>query len=709
MQQSRLFAAAAVLMLSSLAAAECSFLEIGQVPNATARQGVDALYPISITNHGPGFQPVYISAASDTERLALSFEPASMANLGSGEQKTFTLEVGTQNAPAGKYQIPVEISTDNAGGVCTQTLSLWLNVTPAQATPTPEPLEMTDARIEPGGPRLLFPGETAQYAIFVSNRNGEEITVSMDSAANAFETSTRFSEKTFRMPAHSSKEIRATLTVPPGAPGGTFDIVLRATVSSACCEQEFLLPTPITVSAPTAALSFLNEPLDCIPAEQGSQTQFEVAVRNDGQANGPFSLSVRGDGTSTGDVMLDTDSLELNPGERTWMNVTIAPLKNTPTGLHYFTLAADYRGFMLYQRDYCFEVFGIKGFEVSKPAQIQAKRCATGSFEFTIRNAGTVVDSYGIDAKPLNGVNVYTDPAGGFSLSPGETQKVTAILGVSCKAPLGTQALPATIHSSESDRTETFNVEILPDEARQQYLKITAPSEVRAIQGSEKLFVVSVTNLLSANAEKTEVSVEGIPKEWLQIESPKTIKSGATASYRIRVAPSTPGDYEMTASARSGLEKSSAQILLSAEPVLREIDYSYTIEFVREGDEIRSAIMTLEITNNGNTDANNLALRTSSPDYDVTADTTIGVLSPGETRTITAQVRPLARTTQSTVPITLKSADGATATKPVSLPAMDPAIPAAAAFEFPWKIAAAIVLAILIFAILAKGEETYHV
>jgi uncharacterized membrane protein len=313
-----------------------------------------------------------------------------------------------------------------------------------------------------------------------------------------------------------------------------------------------------------------------------------------------------------------------------------------------------------------------------------------------------------VEARPLSGANVFIDPAREFELPPGGEQTVNVILGVRCNAPLGTQILQTKIYSGESTRSEAFEVDIVPDEARQQYLKITAPAEVRAVQGAAKTFIVSVTNGLSESAENTAVSVNGIPAEWLEAESPKTIKSGATASFRVRITPGTPGEFAATVVAESGQEKSSKQIQVYAEPQDRMLDFSYETASEEEDGAVRAVRISMVVTNNGNVELRNIGVSTSEGDVNVDQIDEVGVLAPGESRSIAVVVRPLSETSQKTIPLSVRSNEGVSLTKAVSLPALKPSIEAAGGFDFPWKIVAIIVLLILIFALLAKGEETYQ-
>ncbi|MFH1106614.1 MAG: hypothetical protein V1787_01850 [Candidatus Micrarchaeota archaeon] len=701
-----LCALALITAIASQTVAQCAFLEADAVASATVTQGVAASFPVSVTNHGSNLQPVYLSASAPI-KVELEFDE-SHAVLGSGEQRTFTLSAKTREAVPGNYSIALEVASDDGAGSCSQAFNLSLRVN-ANTTPTPVPIDRIEITMRPSAGVQKFPGERQEYDIIVSNRYDEEVIVALSSADNAFEDSTAFSEKAFRVPANSLKAVLATVTVPPGTPGGIYPVILKAEVTTACCLQEFVLAASISVFGDTAALTMMGEPLGCTEARQGESAGFELALRNDGKVTGPFSLRVIAPGDNSDIVGLDVDVLELNPGERTWFNVTLSPSEYTPTGIYRFTLQARYHGVILYQKDFCYGVAGTLDMEITKPAKTEVRRCATEDFQFKLRNTGTLRDTYSVEARPLRGANVFTDPAEAFELSPGESQVVNVILGVSCTAPLGMQALETTIVSSERTRSDSFEVEILPDAGRQQFLKITAPKKISTIEGEPRLFIVSITNSLSHDAEETRVNVGGVPVAWLEIEAPKTIKSGATASYRVRIVPETPGDYELVIGAASGLEESSTDATLSVEPQVRALDYSYELSYRKTGNDVNGVALSLLITNNGNVGLTNINLASDEQGLDVSLDSPIGALAPGESRRAEAVIRPMAATDARTVSLRLRSSEGVSQTKAVDLPALRPANESGAGLEFPWKVAIIIVLLILIFVLLTKSDENYHV
>ncbi|MBU1198049.1 hypothetical protein KJ765_06095 [Candidatus Micrarchaeota archaeon] len=689
-----------LLLFSTPAFATCTFLEVDAITSLAVQQGVQAVFPITIRHNGANQQPVYISA-QNPDRLPLQFDESAYV-LTPGEEKTFNLIIETETVGVGEYEIPIEISADEGYGSCYEYETIQLAVE-TSSTPTPEPLDSVAMSIDPKEARQVFPGEILSYDIRVHNNYNEEIIVELDAPDNPFSSSTSFAEKVFRIPARSSKVVRVRVTIPPGTPGSIYDLVFRAEVNTACCIQELIVPASISVFGENARLSVFREPYGCVSVKQGETYNMELGIQNDGGVRGPYTMEVLGEPESTRNVQLQVRRFELMEGERTYVNVSIRPPENEPQEIKFFTLRIRYLDFSMYETAFCYRVQGTKDIEIEKPVEINAKRCSTESFEFSLKNIGSLEDTYAIETRPMRGASVFVDPQT-FTLRPSERQRASVVLGVSCLAPLGLQNLEARIIGSEFTRSELFEVRIAPNETRQLFLKLTAPKTVRVVEGIPTEFTVSVFNTLSVPVDGTFISIEGIPDEWVEIEGAKTIRSASTAQYKVRVHTEITGDFPISIIAASGLEKSRVSSTLLIEPQVQQLDYAYQTDFAELDGEVQEVRVFLTVTNLGNVVLNDILVSTSAEDVNVIPIENIASLAPGESRSINAVVRPLQDTSEKLIPLRLKSTEGAVQTKSIALPALrraDETTP----FDFPWKIVAIIVVLVLIFAVLAKSDD----
>ncbi len=695
----------ALLVMASWGTASCAFLQVESLPNASAIVGVPVSFPVSLKNQGANVQPVYLSAQSPAG-VSVSFDVSSYT-LTSGEQKTFNVLVDTHGAPAGIYRIPLEIAADEGIGSCYQYVNLTLNLS-ANVTPAAPSLDAVDVRLESDSGRIYYQGETAKFDVVITNNYDEEVIAALDAPDDVFSASTVLSETSVRIPAHSSHQIPVSITLPPGVPGGAYSIVLRVRINTACCIQEFSLPTTLTVFGKRTQLTFLREPLECIPVRQGQSASVELGIQNDGETEGPFSMELTGEAAATQNAQLQISQLELQPGERTFFNLTFTPTDLTTTDTYTVILNGKYLDFTLHQRSICYTVEGTKDLEITKPVKTEIQRCATASLPLTLRNTGTLSDRYALQPGTLKGVSTLADPKTQFTLGPGEKRDVRVILGASCNAPLGTQSLPVRIYSSESTRTEVLPVTVLPNASKELFLKIDFPANVHGIEGRPMEFTVSVANALSGPAQDTRVSILGIPENWAEVEGAKTIKSGATATFKVRIYPESAGTFDLGIVAASGLERSQKTMRVNVEPQVKELGYTYALDFAGAQPPVSEVRLELTVTNRGNIELKGITAGTVAPDVNVVASESIDSLLPGESKHLTAVLRPLQDTVAQTIPLRLRSNEGASVTQSVDLPALKSGA-SQNAFEFPWKIALIVVLLVLIFAMLGKQDERYQV
>ncbi|MFH0971884.1 MAG: hypothetical protein V1835_04945 [Candidatus Micrarchaeota archaeon] len=700
MYKPALMACALLLLLAPQAMASCSFLQIASIPSLPVVQGTVASFPIAIKNNGIGSQNVYLSAMNKYSPLIDTYFDASVGTLSPSQDSVFTFFADTMNAQSGTYDFAIEISSDAGAGICTEKLNLTVDVTPSEEQPQND-AEQVSASISPDQLQQLVPSEVADYYISIKNGLDETIFASLDAPSNVFDSSTRFAESDFRISPKGIKVVKASITLPPGTPGGDYEVVFRVRTTSACCIQEFLLPVMIRSYSKNAVLDILNAPLSCLEVIHGMRKFISFGIRNRGEVEGPFNLELYGSDSALLPVSSQLKQFELGTGEHDYFNLTILPPESMPIDTYQFKLRLRYNSFILADQNICYKVTGISNLEVEKPEDTNVKRCAVGSLEFKVQNVGTLKDEYSIETKPMIKAVSYADPET-FTLSPREKQLVNLVVQTSCITPLGKQIASLTIRpKNAAARTENFEINIVPSNlSGESFLKIDAPLVIRAVEGQEKKIFINVLNAKSEDMPSTVVSIEGIEKDWFAVESPKTIKTGKTAPYRAIFTPLAPGTYKLKIVAASGLEISKFNSELMVEGSSAKIDYTYDIEPVSENGVVKEAIVTLAIKNNGNIVAKGISVASPSQDLNLVQLDYIAELAPGESRDVRVQVQPLQDTVEKDIMLKVSSFDGAVSTaKAVTIPALKKIN---AAEELPWRYILIAILVLLIMWLFGK-------
>src|SRR3989344_5716394 len=468
--------------------AECTFLQVERIAGANVTAATLASFPIAIKNNAPGIRTAYLSAYNNYLDEVETYFDSSASSLAPSESKVFTFFA---IAPAGSYDFPLEIVSDSGAGSCSESISLHLNVEGAQASAVPA-FDIT-ATISPEGLIQVFPGTKTAFDIVIRNGIGEEIVASRDAPSTPFDSGTSFSETDFKVAGGVTKVVKASVTLPPGAPAGDYDVIVRVQATTSCCVREFLLPIKIRSISKKADLRLINPPLDCISVKHGEREQVALGVRNDGEMAGPFTLSMNGDDEALKYVRLPLRQFELSPGERDYFNLTIFPSQFTPIDTYHFTLEARYLNLLLFQKEICYEVEGVSNVQLEKPEDARITRCETGAFKFKVRNTGTLEDEYAIEAKPLVKAKPFLEPET-FTLSPGESQIVNYIVKSSCNTPLGTQLASIVIRPKDAlALSATMPFQVLPRDGKG-LLEIDAPALMTAIEGAEKKLIINVFN-----------------------------------------------------------------------------------------------------------------------------------------------------------------------------------------------------------------------
>ncbi|MFH1750642.1 MAG: hypothetical protein ABH863_03105 [Candidatus Micrarchaeota archaeon] len=686
----RLLAVMLALLLHPVAA-QCNTLQVEGIGEMTVTQGTLAIFPIAIKNNAAAAQNIYLSATNNYLGEVSAYFDESFYTLAPQETKSFNFFV---LAAPGNYDFPLEVRADYGAGSCTENLLLHLTV--EGAAPSPTPGAGISVSMTPSSPLQKFPGEKASYDIIMRNDLSEEIVVSIDSPSNPFDSGTSLSESEFRVGKGATKAIKATIILPPGTPQDDYEVVFRLQATSACCVQEFILPAAIRVNSKTADLRLINPPLECISVKHGEKKQLELGVRNDGEIQGPFTLRLSGNDDEILPVRLPLKQFELSTGERDYFNLTISPTSMMPLSIYYFTLEARYLDFLLFQKEFCYEVGGLSTVAIEKPSQASVTRCETNSFTFKVRNVGTLADEYAIEAKPLVGAKPYLEPEV-FSLTPGEMQIVNYIVQTSCSTPLGTQLASVIVRPRDASALSvTMPFEVLAS-GTSSPLEIEAAAKISGVAGEQQKIIVNLFNAAQTEMADTQLSVTGVPSGWAKIVTPKTtIKPGRAAPFIILLEPAASGTYKLKFTANSGSELSVLESDLIIQDAKRQIVYAYEISPLKEGEFTTSAVITLTIRNTGNTKLSGIDAKIDDPKLNAVPLDTIGDLGPGESQTYRLQVRPLADILKKDVTLRIFTDEGATFGDTIELPAMQVEIPQLPD-EFPWKL---IVIALLVIFLL---------
>ncbi|MBI5225054.1 hypothetical protein HY989_04255 [Candidatus Micrarchaeota archaeon] len=686
---------AIMLLLINGVSAVCTYLQVEAIADATVLQGTQATFPIAIKNIGTDVQNVYLSSTNNYYGSLDVYFDSSRGTLAPTEEKVFTFFVDTFKASGNSFLFPIEINSDSPSGFCSDSKELKLAITPA--APSGAPGQEIFVSISPNELKQLFPGESIEYQIYVTNNLKEEIIASIDSVSNEFASSTRYSETDFRVEPDSTKIITATVTLPAATPGSDYEVVFRVRTSSNCCVKDFLLPVTIRSYYKNAQLSITGEPISCMTIRHGEKRQVPLGIRNYGEITGPFSLQLIGEADALSYVTLPLKKFELKEGERDFFNLSIFIPETATIDLYRFKMQAKFNSFLLSEKNICFKVVGKSNFEVEKPIDAKINRCSTGSLKFKVTNVGTLSDDYSIETKPLLKANAFAEPSA-FSLTPGASKLVNLVVQTSCVTPLGSQLASIIVRPRKAAaETSTFEFQIVSsNKSSESFLKIDAPTKINMVAGETKKAVVNVLNTKSEDMPSTSVSVEGLSSLLYTVEPSKTIKSGKTAPFIVTFKSQAPGNYPIKFVATSGLEISKSDATLSV--VQKKAGLDFDVEEIKS-DVPNQAIVVITLRNNGNVKMTNLEVNTPTSDVNTVPLNYVRELAPGESREMRVQIVPLKDTQGKEIVLKISSAEGEIATQTIQLPALDKL---EIQTQFDWKLIAVFAMFIIILIVISK-------
>lgn len=677
-----------LISISALINALCTGIEVVTIEQQVVERGVQAIYPIAVTNNGMTDQLVKISAYC-SQGINCFFNPSQpYAMLSPSQNAVFSLNVDTRETIEGNYSIILYATTGSETNAC-ERKELKLQI---KAPSRQESIQPFFADISPREGQSGLPGETIEYSILLKNNARQKAYASIYSEGNPFEESTKLSYSFVTLEPREEINLKARITVPAGTPGNVYRwaFVVKTVIGEE--KKYFTFPVSIAVISPTLNIRVLNEPINCVSVKNGEKKVVSLILENTGETSGPFQLHLEGSNQVISATSLSTRMLELKSGEKEFINITINPPQKMPAGIHHLYFTAEYMGYTAFKKHYCFNVQNSINVEVITLNYYEIIRGTTSSIPLVARNTGSAVTEYAIEYNPMQENMSIAIQENKFILSPGESKKFYIIAKTDLRTPLGTRELKLMISSNNLTKEYAIPVTVVSsNKSSESFLKINA-GEFKAVETDEKIFKIRVSNTKQTILRDVSVRIDGIRQSWYSIDREKDIPPGKSVEYTLIMAPpaGSAGVYSIELIAESGLERVKEKKTLIIEKADSRFDfYIKNVENTLKEGKITEASIDIGIINEGNTRINKV-VSSISPEYIVTSNYYYLSLAPRESTEINLKIKPVSETHKKEVPLTLET-DRGTLTKIITLPAMG-------ANPFPWK-TIAIVLAIVLTAI----------
>ncbi len=361
------------LLFASLASADCQLLDVSVLENAAVQKGVQAAFPISVTNLGVNNQLVSFQGIC-TDDLTCFYSDTPSFTLVPSEAKTLNMLVDTTNADAGLHEI--NLMTSVSGGSACDSRVLLLNVSGQLVQPTDE-TEPFSVKLEPTGQFSLRPGEKLDFTVTVTNNRGEKAFVDFR-ALGDFAQNTQFSLVSVDLAAYETKQVTATVKVPAGTPAENFHplIRVRATTNEGL-QYYYEMPYDVFVYSEAINLEVRNTPAACIKTWHDNVTKIALEVKNVGENQGPFDISIEGE-IPIKQLINIPRVLEVIQGDKQALDVLISPKRATLLDEYRFNLVIKYLDYTIKQIPVCFNVDAVKGFFVSANDEYIVQRARAG-------------------------------------------------------------------------------------------------------------------------------------------------------------------------------------------------------------------------------------------------------------------------------------------------------------------------------------------
>lgn len=695
-----------VLVFASFSASDCPFINAVVVPNATVEKGVDAVYAIALTNYGWSLELVKLSGVCP-EDLNCFFEPTpAYANIAPSQTIVFNLVVKTSQAKTRSYSIPMEITLGTQTTPC-DVRYLTLLVKPPAPTASPPPFTVS---LDPSGNVSARPGETLEFKITIAN-NYDMKGYARFKLVGAFSDSTTFSATDVDLAPFESKEIVAKLRVPPGTPGMAYDSVFQveATQGGTCCEFSYQLPIRLLcVYAPVLDVTLINQPIACTPTRHDEETILEMALKNNGEIEGPFKLFIEASDAAKKIASVSPELLSIESGDRQDVFVSIKPTRATVLDVYYYNLVLKYLDFTVFQKPLCFTVSAVTNFFVTKEEEYVVPRCIVTIVPITVTNNGTISDRYAIEVTPPPSMLVQPVPSS-FTLAPNEAKRVDLVVSTSLeRTPLGSTLLPIIVRSTRVSQLINLNLLIVSSNRTGESFLSIQQKAFTASPGVPMQEFVNVSNSKKEKLHGVALSIKGVPSSWYRIFPPsKDVEAKQSISYTIDF--SVPegaalGRYplELTAASQEG-ESVKLNSSLEVVKAVGSMDLGvYDAQYFSD-EKTREIIVFVSVRNTGT--AFLKGVRPVLEGFSVASQPSSLSLAPGETQLMLVSVTtPAVLPQDKTLPLRLEASDG-TQSNTINVVASPPSKPARTSTWIFVAVLALIALVVGVFLFVKREAE----
>lgn len=714
----RIFSAVIALLLAlPLASASCApFLQVAADESKVVARNEAASFTVVVGNTGPNPQAIAANTLCNSAQVSCStsdfYGPVTLA---SGAATTFHISASSQTP--GNYSLPLQVFGGTAGSSCLEERTLSLGVTAAGGLPTPTatqaPLSVTAS---PTRDIAAQPGETIEFTLVVQNNLPDAQFVQILYASeqgNFFAESTFANAEQFRLASGDGQAVSVQVAIPPGTPGGVYSagMKVRGTSSSGNAFDHLLAPS-IFVFSPTLSMQWASTPASCLQAFHGNEAVAFLTARNLGETRGPFEVVLEAPGEIAGALKLSPSSFELNQREAKTISLSLNASKLIPAGEYAYAVKVKYLNSVALRFDSCASLRGLVGIDALPGEKFGVVRGSSAQVFFSVANNGSLPANYSVDYNPLPlaGTAVAIEPAN-FRLSGGRSQTVKATILTNATAPLGEFVLPLTLRASNQSRQYSLVLSIVSSNKTGQSPLEVVNTHFRVVEGAPVQFAVAVRNNGFKDLESVLLAVEGLPVEWVRIETPSqpiarsrerdflatfTLPPGANQQRATQL-------YAFTLHAVAGLESVSAPALLEASAPVKRMAFAVEQVRVEKTPEGSKLLLRVAVYNEGNVPLS--GIQPSMPfssEYLVTSNNPLLRLGPGGREYVELEITPTTSTKEQDVFLRLQSGEGVEKTGALRLPALSKS--GSGDGGLGWKAVAAVVLIIAIMAALGRED-----
>ncbi|MFH1056932.1 MAG: hypothetical protein V1717_04015 [Candidatus Micrarchaeota archaeon] len=683
-----------LLLATSFVFAQCPNLDVSLIESAQAETGVNAGFPVVITNNGVNAQLVSLSSECDYP-LSCSFSNAPYATLYPTESATFLLNA--KSSLAGEFQIPLSLSAGANANCDSKTLSL---------TAIPEGVDGQDAipydfDFTPTANQTARPGDEIKYSITVTNNEDSKVFVRF-SAEGSLKETTFLQPVDIDLNAGQTKTIEIRVGIPPATPSQAYQMVFNARVTTSGGVQFYYsFPTQVFVYSEQLNLVLQNEPVSCTIAVHNQETQLKLRVRNDGEIEGPFDLELKAGENAFEIIDVFPKILEVKAGDSQEVTISIKPKPSTVLDTYYYQFELSHYGIPVFLKDYCFEVFAKTDFSIAAKTEYSVEKGTVDVLlPFTIYNDGSVTQNFAVEATPPQNLLVKIQP-GSFSLSPGESKQVNLAVTPSRLMALGKTKLPVVVRTSKYSKAFALNITIAAEETGGKPELEFKQESIRAFAGVESRMFVSIQNNKPTDLHEAQLSFLGIPSAWYSATQSTLPAKSVQGIFVVFNIPSTqdPAAQKITAVVETaegiGLEK---QMVLYVEEPQSKLEAEFKESSILEGDGQRNLFVKIVVRNTGQKPLG--GVKAIGPTgYAISTQPESLLLQPGQSTELTVKIE---NPTSESVSLRLQAEDGTTSSAvPVKIQ------PKARELPWMWILVAVIAILAIIFLFFRRQQEQY--